>query len=117
MFVVIGPRFRRLLGAHGPDKTLAIAFLCVVISASLITFLERDNDGPITNLGDDVWWAMTTVAAVGYGDACPTPPRGRGVGAFLMLIGIGLYGIVAAKHSSSVLHKTGGTRHTRLDLA
>ena len=45
---------------------------------------------------DGVWWAMTTITTVGYGDQFPTSPGGRVLGMGLMLMGPVLIGLVAS---------------------
>jgi Ion channel len=42
----------------------------------------------ITSFGDAVWWALTTVTTVGYGDRYPVTNEGRIVGGVLMVVGI-----------------------------
>jgi len=43
-----------------------------------------------------LWWAITTVTTVGYGDRYPTTGTGRLVGGALMLVGIALLGVITA---------------------
>ncbi len=41
----------------------------------------------VPELSHALWWALTTVTTVGYGDISPATPQGRLVGGLLMLIG------------------------------
>lgn len=43
---------------------------------------------------DGVWWAVTTMATVGYGDLSPATVVGRLLAIALMLIGIGFFALV-----------------------
>ena len=45
----------------------------------------------ITNLGDALWWAVVTIATVGYGDYYPVTAVGRVIAVFIMLGGIGIF--------------------------
>lgn len=59
--------------------------------------VERDApDGNIRNLGDALWWSVTTMTTVGYGDHSPTTGLGRLLAVGLMLSGIALLGVVTA---------------------
>ena len=48
--------------------------------------------GNIKSAEDAVWWAMTTITTVGYGDRYPTTTEGRMVAVLLMSAGVGLFG-------------------------
>ncbi len=62
---------------------------------------ERNAAGAnITNLGDALWWATTTVTTVGYGDRYPVTLEGRLIAVALMLVGIGVVGTVTASLAS-----------------
>jgi voltage-gated potassium channel len=43
---------------------------------------------------DGVWWAVTTMTTVGYGDLSPQSDTGRVLGIFVMLVGIGFIALV-----------------------
>ncbi|MFE2286153.1 potassium channel family protein [Streptomyces sp. NPDC059443] len=59
--------------------------------------VERDApNGNIKNLGDALWWSVTTMTTVGYGDHSPTTGLGRLLAVGLMLSGIALLGVVTA---------------------
>ncbi|MFJ6717518.1 potassium channel family protein [Streptomyces sp. NPDC091259] len=59
--------------------------------------VERDAPGGnIKSLGDALWWSVTTMTTVGYGDHSPTTGLGRLLAVGLMLSGIALLGVVTA---------------------
>jgi len=73
--------------------TLFVAY----ISAVQITISERMVEGSnIKNFGDGLWWAMTTVTTVGYGDKFPVTTEGRALAVALMIMGISLVGVITA---------------------
>jgi voltage-gated potassium channel len=81
----------------------------VTATASLVVFMaslaaydaERGAPGAsITSYGDAVWWALTTITTVGYGDEYPVTPEGRLVAVLLMVGGIALLGVVTAAVAS-----------------
>jgi voltage-gated potassium channel len=59
---------------------------------------------------DGVWWAVTTMTTVGYGDEYPTTVLGRLIGMALMLVGIGfiavLTGAVAERFLSTRIEES-----------
>lgn len=72
------------------------SMITVAISATLVYIAERQTDGPIETYADALWWAVTTITTVGYGDMYPTTGFGRGIAVFLMLTGITLFGLLTA---------------------
>lgn len=68
----------------------------VAVSATAVYVVERTTEGPIQSYADALWWAVTTITTVGYGDMYPTTAVGRGVAVFLMLTGITLFGLLTA---------------------
>jgi len=81
----------------------------VTLTASLVVFmaslaeLDAERDAPeatITTFGDALWWALTTITTVGYGDRYPVTGQGRLVAVLLMVGGIALLGTVTAAVAS-----------------
>jgi len=78
-------------------KVVLTSIFIAYISAVQITITERAVEGSnIKNFGDGLWWAITTVTTVGYGDRYPTTTEGRFLAVLLMLMGISLVGVITA---------------------
>ena len=78
-------------------KVFLASILMAYIAAVQITITERGVEGSnIKNFGDGLWWAVTTVTTVGYGDRFPTTSSGRVLAVCLMLVGISLMGVITA---------------------
>ncbi len=69
----------------------------VFVAGTLMRIVDPDD---FPTLGLALWWAVTTVTTVGYGDVVPTDPAGRFVGAGLMVFGYAslslLTGVIAS---------------------
>jgi voltage-gated potassium channel len=71
------------------------AILLGFCAALAVLDAERSSpDANITDFGDAIWWAGSTMATVGYGDRHPVTGIGRLAGLGLMLGGIALLGMV-----------------------
>jgi voltage-gated potassium channel len=78
-------------------KVFLASIFVAYISAVQITIVERGAEGSnIKNFGDGLWWAITTVTTVGYGDRYPTTIEGRFIAIALMIMGISLMGVITA---------------------
>jgi voltage-gated potassium channel len=99
----------------------------VFCSVALVTFVaslavldaERGVPGAsITTFGDAVWWTLTTISTVGYGDRYPLTLEGRLVAASLMVAGIALLGVVTASIASwfvETLRRSGASVEQELE--
>jgi len=78
-------------------KVFLASILLAYIGAVQITITERGVEGSnIKSFGDGLWWAITTVTTVGYGDRFPVTSTGRVLAVCLMLVGISLMGVITA---------------------
>jgi voltage-gated potassium channel len=90
----------------------AVLFVYFIALATLQT--ERYATGAtITTFGDSVWWAIVTIATVGYGDTYPVTPAGRVYAVFLMIGGVAIIGTASATIISLINERIGSTRRGR----
>lgn len=96
---------RRLLAGHNLHYVLLVTTVVVVVSAVVVSAVEADGEGTIQGFPDALWWAITTITTVGYGDTFPVTTGGRIVGAVLMLSGITLFGLVTANLAAFIVEQ------------
>ncbi|KKU14374.1 MAG: Ion transport 2 [Microgenomates group bacterium GW2011_GWC2_45_8] len=84
------------------DKHLKRYLLALVVLALLlgVWIVPVESGHKINNLNDGLWWAITTVTGVGYGDVVPVTGLGRVIGAVLMTVGLILFSFIVALLSS-----------------
>jgi len=79
-----------------------IMLLLVVMTASLGYLFEHEaQPEKFENIPQSIYWAVITLASVGYGDISPVTPAGRAMTIVLALIGIGIFAIPAALLSAA----------------
>jgi voltage-gated potassium channel len=101
---------RRASGGHFRGRVLAFTIgatlLVLILGGLAITDAERGAEGSTINtLGDGMWWALTTITTVGYGDLYPVTLTGRLVSAALMISGIAVLGMVTATLASWLVQR------------
>jgi voltage-gated potassium channel len=81
---------------------ITIAIIVVINAMAYLAFVSesRANSGQFSDFGDAVWWAIVTVATVGYGDLVPRTFAGRIVGSVTIVSGIVLISLFTATISS-----------------
>ncbi len=71
--------------------------LLVFMMAAFGYLLEREaQPDKFENIPQSIYWAVITLASVGYGDISPVTPGGRMITVVLALVGIGIFAIPAA---------------------
>lgn len=79
---------RALLGA-----LMAMGVL-LVLASGIIYLLERDaQPQAFSSIPRSLWWAIVTMASVGYGDMVPVTLGGRIFGGVVMLLGIAIFAV------------------------
>ena len=77
---------------------LVLLTLAVALLAGFVMTLVDKEDFPSFGVG--AWWALVTLATVGYGDVVPTTPWGRVVGSGVILFGITFLSFLTATVTS-----------------
>jgi voltage-gated potassium channel len=77
---------------------LAAATLILALCAGLVMTIVDEKDFP--NFGLAVWWAIVTLATVGYGDVVPTTVAGRIVGSAVIILGVTFLAFLTATVTS-----------------
>lgn len=92
-----------------------LTLILMVFSSIAIVQFEHDPASNIKTASDAVWWALTTITTVGYGDRYPVTPEGRLVAAALMVAGVALFGIVSGFVAAWFLAPANRAQKTELD--
>ena len=79
-----------------------IMLLLVIMTASLGYLFEHEaQPDKFENIPQSIYWAVITLASVGYGDISPVTSLGRFMTILMSLLGIGIFAIPAALLSSA----------------
>jgi voltage-gated potassium channel len=100
IITVIGVLNRQLRDDFRGRVPIYVGATVVLVGfVAALAVLEAERSAPdasITTFGEAVWWTITTISTVGYGDRYPVTVEGRIVAATLMVAGIALLGVVTA---------------------
>ena len=85
-------------------KASAFIMILLVMLAACLGYLFEHEAQPdkFENIPQSIYWAVITLASVGYGDISPITPAGRAMTIVLALLGIGIFAIPAAILSSAL---------------
>ena len=90
-------RSQKSLAGRATALVFTVAAVIMTVSAVVVFNFERTNHSSnIKTFPDALWWAVSTVTTVGYGDRFPSTEAGRAIAVVLMLTGIALVGTMTA---------------------
>jgi voltage-gated potassium channel len=95
--------------------TLALAAGMLIFGATTLYLLEGDvQPDRFGSIPRALWWAVTTLTTIGYGDAYPITPAGKIAATLLAIAGVGLIalpaGIMAGAMHEATRAPTAGER-------
>jgi voltage-gated potassium channel len=92
-------------------RFLVAATVLALNFAIVVDLYERHAKGSnIHSLGESIWWAITTVTTVGYGDYFPVTLGGKIAATLIMAIGILTIAVITAQVASSFVDQAARTR-------
>jgi voltage-gated potassium channel len=78
-------------------STVFILVMLLIFSSCLMYFVEGDTQPDrFSSIPATMWWAVTTLTTVGYGDVCPVTDAGKVVASILAILGIGMFALPTA---------------------
>jgi voltage-gated potassium channel len=111
----IGATALRVGRRNGLGVVLGVSLVLLFVAAALVFAFERNGDGSIDNFGTALWWAVTTITTVGYGDTFPVTNEGRVIAVFLMILGITLFGFLTANVAAFLVSQGEGASLEDID--
>lgn len=115
--VVLVVALQKAIGGaiRGRIVVYTVSATVLLIYISSLAILEEERYVPessISNLGDALWWSLTTITTVGYGNQEPVTTVGRLIAAVLMMGGISLLGLVTATLASWIVERVAEEEET-----
>jgi voltage-gated potassium channel len=90
--------------------TLTFLLVILILASSAMYYIEHEAQPDVfTSIPSTMWWGVATLTTVGYGDVYPITPYGKILGAFIAILGIGVFalpaGIIATGFESEIRKK------------
>jgi len=92
-------RIRNILRNKKEDLLVSFsaALILLILSSSLMYYVENAaQPETFSSIPAAMWWGITTLTTVGYGDTYPITPLGRILGGMIALFGIGMFALPTA---------------------
>lgn len=92
-----------------------VVLFFIVLSSSLLFEFERvAQPQAFAKYSDGLWWCITTLTTVGYGDKFPITAAGRVTATFTVVFGLGVFGTFISLIGGAFLDSHGGTSTVRI---
>jgi voltage-gated potassium channel len=92
------------MARHRGLAWLFVAWLAVMVICSAVLYTaEVGINKAISSPFDALWWGITTLTTVGYGDVVPKTVEGKVAASALMILGISLFSAITATVTSFML--------------
>lgn len=89
----------------------ALTSVLLMVASSIMYFAEYEaQPDKFSSIPASMWWAVSTLTTVGYGDVYPVTVLGRVAGGCLALLGIGLFALPTAILGSGLVEAVQSAR-------
>ncbi len=95
--------FQNRINASGAYVLLLVPLTWFTGAVAVLDAESTNPNALITNLREALWWSLSTITTVGYGDRYPTTLEGELVAGVLMITGIALFSAGAGIFASWIL--------------
>jgi voltage-gated potassium channel len=109
-------RFRRaskLFGESGIGHIIVIFIIVLLFGGVSFYILESDVNPGLQSSLDAIYWSLTTMATVGFGDITPVTNAGKFLAMALMASGVATYGCLAGFLGSYLTRSSGSTEEKK----
>ena len=86
----------RVFRAKAAQLAIATSFILMllVIASSLMYYAEHDDQPEqFSSIPASMWWGVTTLTTVGYGDVIPVTGLGKVIASIMAILGIGMFAL------------------------
>jgi voltage-gated potassium channel len=113
--------FRRVLKDRKEQLVLSFIFvLFVLVVISFVMFYVENEAQPdkFSSIPATLWWGVSTITTVGYGDIVPITPWGKFLGGIFAIAGVGLLalpaGILSSGFFETIHHKNASQKSVKI---
>jgi len=93
---------------------LVVLLVLLVVTSSLMFQVEHDTQPEaFPSVFAAMWWSVSTLTTVGYGDVYPVTALGKVLGGAIAILGIGLFALPAGILGSGFVEKLGQRKNQR----
>ncbi len=86
--------------------TVFVAFILMILSSTLMYYVENDvQPEKFENIGQAMWWSVSTLTTVGYGDIYPITGLGKILSSIIALVGIAFVALPTGIISSAFISR------------
>ena len=93
--------------------SLLVLMLLLVVASTLMYFAERKDNEHFSSIPESMWWGVTTLTTVGYGDVYPVTTLGKLFAAVIEILGIGMFALPTSILGAGFVEKIGEVKKRR----
>jgi len=110
----------RVIRSRSGELTVAVVFILLVllISSTLMYYVEYEaQPEAFGSIPETMWWGISTLTTVGYGDVFPITGLGKLLGGMIAILGIGLFAIPAGILAAGISDELSSARNRGEDAS